>query len=260
MKLSGGDLLMRALKDEGVKFIFGYPGGAALHIYDAIFRQKAFEHILVRHEQGATHAADGYSRATGKPGVALVTSGPGATNAITGLATAYMDSIPLIVISGQVQSHLIGTDSFQETDMIGISRPIVKHSFIVQEAKDIPRIIQEAFYIATSGRPGPVVIDIPKDKTDPSYLYEYKRSKQVVIRSYQPRSLPHPGQIKKAAKCILSAERPVIYAGGGVILGDAHKELIALNKILKVPVTNTLMGLGAYPANDKHFMGMLGMH
>ena len=260
MKLSGGDLLMRALKDEGVKFIFGYPGGAALHIYDAIFKQKAFEHILVRHEQGATHAADGYSRATGKPGVTLVTSGPGATNAITGIATAYMDSIPLIVISGQVQSHLIGTDSFQETDMIGISRPIVKHSFIVQDTKDIPRIVQEAFYIATSGRPGPVVIDIPKDKTDPSQLYEYKREKQVFIRSYQPKALPHPGQIKKASKNILSAERPVIYAGGGVILGNAHKELIALNKILKAPVTNTLMGLGAYPANDKYFMGMLGMH
>jgi acetolactate synthase-1/2/3 large subunit len=260
MKLSGGDLLMRALKDEGVKIIFGYPGGAALHIYDAIFRQKAFQHILVRHEQGATHAADGYSRATGKPGVALVTSGPGATNAITGLATAYMDSIPLIVISGQVQSHLIGTDSFQETDMIGISRPIVKHSFMVQDAEDIPRIIQEAFYIATSGRPGPVVIDIPKDKTGPSKLYQYKRMKQVTLRSYQPRVLPHPGQIKKASKNLLSAERPVIYAGGGVILGDAHKELIALNKILKAPVTNTLMGLGAYPASDKHFMGMLGMH
>ena len=260
MKLSGGDLLMRALKDEGVKFIFGYPGGAALHIYDAIFKQKAFEHILVRHEQGATHAADGYSRATGKPGVTLVTSGPGATNAITGIATAYMDSIPLIVISGQVQSHLIGTDSFQETDMIGIYRPIVKHSFIVQDTKDIPRIVQEAFYIATSGRPGPVVIDIPKDKTDPSQLYEYKREKQVFIRSYQPKALPHPGQIKKASKNILSAERPVIYAGGGVILGNAHKELIALNKILKAPVTNTLMGLGAYPANDKYFMGMLGMH
>ena len=260
MKLSGGDLLMRALKDEGVKIIFGYPGGAALHIYDAIFRQKAFQHILVRHEQGATHAADGYSRATGKPGVALVTSGPGATNAITGLATAYMDSIPLIVISGQVQSHLIGTDSFQETDMIGISRPIVKHSFMVQDAEDIPRIIQEAFYIATSGRPGPVVIDIPKDKTDPSKLHQYRRMKQVTLRSYQPRVLPHPGQIKKASKNLLSAERPVIYAGGGVILGDAHKELIALNKILKAPVTNTLMGLGAYPASDKHFMGMLGMH
>ena len=251
---------MRALKDEGVKLIFGYPGGAALHIYDAIFRQKALQHILVRHEQGATHAADGYSRATGKPGVALVTSGPGATNAITGLATAYMDSIPLIVISGQVQSHLIGTDSFQETDMIGISRPIVKHSFMVQDAEDIPRIIQEAFYIATSGRPGPVVIDIPKDKTDPSKLYQYKRMKQVTLRSYKPKVVPHPGQIKKASKNLLSAERPVIYAGGGVILGDAHKELIALNKILKAPVTNTLMGLGAYPAADKYFMGMLGMH
>jgi acetolactate synthase I/II/III large subunit len=260
MKLSGGDLLMRALKDEGVKLIFGYPGGAALHIYDAIFRQKALQHILVRHEQGATHAADGYSRATGKPGVALVTSGPGATNAITGLATAYMDSIPLIVISGQVHSHLIGTDSFQETDMIGISRPIVKHSFMVQDAEDIPRIIQEAFYIATSGRSGPVVIDIPKDKTDPSKLYQYKRMKQVTLRSYKPRVVPHPGQIKKASKNLLSAERPVIYAGGGVILGDAHKELIALNKILKAPVTNTLMGLGAYPAADKYFMGMLGMH
>lgn len=243
-----------------MKLIFGYPGGAALHIYDAIFRQKALQHILVRHEQGATHAADGYSRATGKPGVALVTSGPGATNAITGLATAYMDSIPLIVISGQVQSHLIGTDSFQETDMIGISRPIVKHSFMVQDAEDIPRIIQEAFYIATSGRPGPVVIDIPKDKTDPSKLYQYKRMKQVTLRSYKPKVVPHPGQIKKASKNLLSAERPVIYAGGGVILGDAHKELIALNKILKAPVTNTLMGLGAYPAADKYFMGMLGMH
>ena len=260
MKLSGGDLLLRALKDEGVKFIFGYPGGAALHIYDSIFRQKACDHILVRHEQGATHAADGYSRATGKPGVALVTSGPGATNAITGLATAYMDSIPLVVISGQVQSHLIGTDSFQETDMIGISRPIVKHSFIVQNTKDIPRIVQEAFHIATTGRPGPVVIDIPKDKTDPSKLYDYKRAKEISLRSYQPQILPHPGQIKKASKNILSAERPVIYAGGGVILGNAHKELIALNKLIKVPVTNTLMGLGAYPANDKYFMGMLGMH
>ena len=251
---------MRALKDEGVKFIFGYPGGAALHIYDSIFKQKACEHILVRHEQGATHAADGYSRATGKPGVALVTSGPGATNAITGLATAYMDSIPLVVISGQVQSHLIGTDSFQETDMIGISRPIVKHSFIVQNTQDIPQIVQEAFHIATTGRPGPVVIDIPKDKTDPSKLYEYKRAKEISLRSYQPRVLPHPGQIKKASKKILSAERPVIYAGGGVILGNAHKELISLNKLLKAPVTNTLMGLGAYPAKDKYFMGMLGMH
>src|SRR6056300_573278 len=260
LKLSGADMLMHALHDEGVELIFGYPGGAALHIYDALFRQDKIEHILVRHEQGATHAADGYARSTGKPGVVLVTSGPGATNAITGIATAFMDSIPLIVISGQVQSHLIGTDSFQETDMIGISRPIVKHSFIVQNTEDIPRIVQEAFHIATTGRPGPVVIDIPKDKTDPSQLYEYKRAKEVFLRSYQPRVLPHPGQIKKACKKILSAERPVIYAGGGVILGNAHKELIALNKLLKAPVTNTLMGLGAYPAKDKYFMGMLGMH
>ena len=184
---TGAEIVFKCMEDQEVKFIFGYPGGAALHIYDSIFKQKACEHILVRHEQGATHAADGYSRATGKPGVALVTSGPGATNAITGLATAYMDSIPLIVISGQVQSHLIGTDSFQETDMIGISRPIVKHSFIVQDTQDIPRIIQEAFHIATTGRPGPVVIDIPKDKTDPTKLYEYKKPKEVSLRSYQPR-------------------------------------------------------------------------
>ena len=252
--------MTEALLEQKVDTVFGYPGGAVLPIYDEIFKESKIKHVLVRHEQGAIHAAEGYSRSTGKPGVALVTSGPGATNAITGLATAYMDSIPLIVISGQVQSHLIGTDSFQETDMIGISRPIVKHSFIVQDTQDIPRIIQEAFHIATTGRPGPVVIDIPKDKTDPTKLYEYKKPKEVSLRSYQPRVLPHPGQIKKACKNILSAERPVIYAGGGVILGNAHKELIALNKLLKAPVTNTLMGLGVYPAKDKYFMGMLGMH
>ena len=260
MKLSGGDMLMRALREEGVKFIFGYPGGAALHIYDAIFRQKKIEHILVRHEQGATHAADGYARATGKPGVVLVTSGPGATNAITGLATAFMDSIPLIVVSGQVASHLIGTDSFQETDMIGVSRPIVKHSYIVQRTEDIPSIINEAFHIATTGRPGPVVIDIPKDITAPENKFEYKKPSKVNLRSYQPKVHPHPGQIKKAAKAILSSERPVIYAGGGAIMGNASTQLKALNKILNVPVTNTLMGLGVYPATDKHFMGMLGMH
>lgn len=260
MKLSGGDMLMRALREEGVKFIFGYPGGAALHIYDAIFRQKKIEHILVRHEQGATHAADGYARATGKPGVVFVTSGPGATNAITGLATAYMDSIPLIVVSGQVASHLIGTDSFQETDMIGVSRPIVKHSYIVQRTEDIPSIINEAFHIATTGRPGPVVIDIPKDITAPENKFEYKKPAKVSLRSYQPKVHPHPGQIKKAAKAILSSERPVIYAGGGAIMGNASTQLKALNKILNVPVTNTLMGLGVYPATDKHFMGMLGMH
>ena len=260
MKLSGGDMLMRALREEGVKFIFGYPGGAALHIYDAIFRQKKIEHILVRHEQGATHAADGYARATGKPGVVFVTSGPGATNAITGLATAFMDSIPLIVVSGQVASHLIGTDSFQETDMIGVSRPIVKHSYIVQRTEDIPSIINEAFHIATTGRPGPVVIDIPKDITAPENKFEYKKPSKVNLRSYQPKVHPHPGQIKKAAKAILSSERPVIYAGGGAIMGNASTQLKALNIILNVPVTNTLMGLGVYPATDKHFMGMLGMH
>jgi acetolactate synthase-1/2/3 large subunit len=260
VKLSGGDMLMRALREEGVKFIFGYPGGAALHIYDAIFNQKKIEHILVRHEQGATHAADGYARATGKPGVVIVTSGPGATNAITGLATAYMDSIPLVVISGQVASHLIGTDSFQETDMIGVSRPIVKHSYIVQKTEDIPAIINEAFHIATTGRPGPVVIDIPKDITAPENKFEYKKPAKVSLRSYQPKIHPHPGQIKKAAKAILSSERPVIYAGGGAIMGNASTQLKALNKILNIPVTNTLMGLGVYPANDKHFMGMLGMH
>ena len=260
MKLSGGDMLMRALREEGVKFIFGYPGGAALHIYDAIFRQKKIEHILVRHEQGATHAADGYARATGKPGVVFVTSGPGATNAITGLATAFMDSIPLIVVSGQVASHLIGTDSFQETDMIGVSRPIVKHSYIVQRTEDIPSIINEAFHIATTGRPGPVVIDIPKDITAPENKFEYKKPSKVNLRSYQPKVHPHPGQIKKAAKAILSSERPVIYAGGEAIMGNASTQLKALNKILNVPVTNTLMGLGVYPATDKHFMGMLGMH
>ena len=260
MNLSGGDMLMRALREEGVKFIFGYPGGAALHIYDSVFRQKSIEHILVRHEQGATHAADGYARATGKPGVVLVTSGPGATNAITGIATAFMDSIPMIVISGQVQSHLIGTDSFQETDMIGISRPIVKHSYIIQDVRDIPKVVQEAFHIATSGRPGPVVIDIPKDMTDPSKKSKYQKPANPDIRSYKPKSLPHPGQIKKAAKAILSSERPVIYSGGGVIIGNASKELNDLNKLLKVPLTSTLMGLGAFPANNKLFLGMLGMH
>lgn len=260
MKFSGGDLLMRALREEGVKHIFGYPGGAALHIYDALFKQKHIEHILVRHEQGATHAADGYARSTGKAGVVLVTSGPGATNAITGLATAFMDSIPLIVISGQVQSHLIGTDSFQETDMIGISRPIVKHSYIINKAEDIPKVVQEAFYIATTGRPGPVVIDIPKDMTDPNQKFEYKKPKNINIRSYKPKIDPHPGQIKKAARALLSSDRPVIYAGGGIVLGNASKELLALNRLVKAPVTNTLMGLGSYPPKDKLFLGMLGMH
>ena len=259
-KLSGGEALMRSLQDEGIELVFGYPGGASLHIYDALFNQQAVQHVLVRHEQGAVHAADGYARSTGKAGVVFVTSGPGATNAITGLATAYMDSTPVIVISGQVKSHLIGTDSFQETDMIGVSRPIVKHSFLAQRAEDIPMIIKKAFHIATTGRPGPVVIDIPKDVTDPDYKFDYSYPKDIDIRSYKPVEEGHSGQIRKAAKLLLKSERPVIYSGGGVIQNDASEELTSLVKYLDFPVTNTLMGLGAYPGTDKNFLGMLGMH
>ena len=258
--LSGGEMLVRALQDEGVEYVFGYPGGAALHIYDALFKLDAVPHILVRHEQAATHAADGYARATGKPGVVLVTSGPGATNAITGIATAYMDSIPLVVLSGQVQSHLIGEDAFQETDMVGISRPIVKHSFMVQRTEDIPSIIKKAFFIASSGRPGPVVVDIPKDLTHPEHKFEYHYPESVSLRSYQPSQKGHTGQIRKAARLLLSAKRPVIYAGGGVIQGGGSELLTELARQLNYPVTNTLMGLGAYPGSDKQFLGMLGMH
>jgi acetolactate synthase I/II/III large subunit len=258
--LSGGDMLLRALHDEGVEFIFGYPGGAALHIYDAIFNQDKVEHILVRHEQAATHAADGYARSTGKPGVVLVTSGPGATNAVTGIATAYMDSIPLVVISGQVARDAVGSDAFQETDMIGVSRPIVKHSFMIQNPQDIPEVIKKAFYIATTGRPGPVVIDIPKDVTDPSTKFEYVYPDSVKIRSYIPPVKGHSGQIRKAVDILLAAKRPVIYTGGGVVLGDGAELLTALVRKIGFPITNTLMGLGAYPATDKQFLGMLGMH
>ena len=260
MKLPGNDILIQSLIKEGVEFIFGYPGGAALHIYDSIFNQNEMEHILVRHEQGATHAADGYARATGKPGVVLVTSGPGATNAITGIATAFMDSIPMIVISGQVAKHLIGTDAFQETDMIGISRPIVKHSFTVDCAQNIPEIVKQAFYIATSGRPGPVVIDVPKDTTAPDKLFDFEYPEQVNIRSYNPPTNPNKKQIERAVEAILGAEKPVIYAGGGAINSNASEELLSLNKILDFPVTNTLMGLGIYPATHERFLGMLGMH
>jgi len=259
-ELSGGEMLIRALHDEGVDILFGYPGGAVLHIYDAIFRQDNVEHILVRHEQAATHAADGYARATGKPGVVLVTSGPGATNAITGIATAYMDSIPMIVISGQVDSSLIGTDAFQETDMVGISRPIVKHSFMVQHASDIPRIVKEAFHLATTGRPGPVVIDVPKDTTDPKLKLPYEYPKDVKMRSYQVPGKGHSGQIRKAVEALLNAKRPMIYAGGGVIQGNGAELLTKLTQKLGYPITNTLMGLGAYPGTDKQFLGMLGMH
>ena len=257
---SGAEALLHSLHLEGVDLMFGYPGGAALHIYDAIFNQDHVEHILVRHEQGAVHAADGYARATGRPGVALVTSGPGATNAITGLATAYMDSTPIVVISGQVKSGLIGTDSFQETDMIGISRPIVKHSFLVQKAEDIPEIVKKAFHIATTGRPGPVVIDVPKDLTDPEYKFEFSYPAEINMRSYNPAQKGDISRIKEAVDLIENSIRPVIYTGGGVIQNDASDELIEFAKLLNFPVTNTLMGLGAFPGSDPQFMGMLGMH
>ncbi len=257
---SGGEALIRALSDEKIDIIFGYPGGAALHIYDAIYQQDKVQHILVRHEQAAVHAADGFARATGKTGVALVTSGPGATNAITGIATAYMDSIPLVVISGQVASHLIGTDAFQETDMIGISRPIVKHSFLVQSAEEIPAIVKKAFHIASSGRPGPVVIDVPKDMTDPKVEFEYKFPKDLYLRSYPILGEADQTEVSEAVKMLKTAKKPVIYSGGGVIQSDASQELVNLSKMIGAPVTNTLMGLGAFPATDNQFVGMLGMH
>ncbi len=258
--LSGADILVRSLQEENVEHIFGYPGGAVLHIYDALFKQNSIRHLLVRHEQAATHMADGYARATGKPGVVLVTSGPGATNAITGIATAYMDSIPIVVISGQVQSHLIGTDSFQETDMVGISRPIVKHSFLIKSATDIPLAIRKAFYLATSGRPGPVVVDIPKDMTNPTDLAPFQYPKELSMRSYNPASRGHTGQIKKAVSMLMQAERPMIYTGGGIIQGNSSEVLTRMTRLLGFPITNTLMGLGGYPASDRQFLGMLGMH
>jgi len=260
VELSGGQIIVQSLKDEGVEFIFGYPGGAVLHLYDALFQQEDIKHILVRHEQGATHAADGYARATGKPGVVLVTSGPGATNAITGIATAYMDSIPLVVISGQVSSPVIGSDAFQEVDMIGISRPCVKHNFLVKDVTKLAETIKKAFYVATTGRPGPVVVDIPKDMTDPKIKVPYKYPKKVTMRSYNPAVVGHKGQIKKAVDLLLSAQKPMIYSGGGVVLGEASKELTEFSHLLGYPVTNTLMGLGAFPSTDKQFIGMLGMH
>jgi acetolactate synthase-1/2/3 large subunit len=257
-KLRGAEIFIRALADEGVEHIFGYPGGAVLHIYDELYKQTDVEHILVRHEQGACHAADGYARSTGKPGVVLVTSGPGITNCITGIATAYMDSIPLVVFSGQVPTHLIGNDAFQEADAIGITRPCVKHNFLVKDVRDLAATIKRAFFVATSGRPGPVVVDIPKDITADSCEYAYPD--KVEMRSYKPVVKGHPGQIKRAAELILSAHRPMIYTGGGVILGEASKELTEFTQMLGYPITNTLMGLGAYPATDKQFVGMLGMH
>ncbi len=258
--LSGADMLIRSLQEENVDYVFGYPGGAVLHIYDALFKQNRIQHVLVRHEQAATHMADGYARATGRPGVVLVTSGPGATNAITGIATAYMDSIPMVVISGQVQSHLIGTDSFQETDMVGISRPIVKHSFLLKSAEEIPGAIKKAFYLATTGRPGPVVVDIPKDVTNPTDEFEFEYPTSISMRSYNPASKGHSGQIKKAVSMLMDAERPMIYTGGGVIQGEGSELLTRMTRTLGFPITNTLMGLGAFPGTDPQFLGMLGMH
>ena len=259
-KESGGSALIKALADENVDLLFGYPGGAALHIYDAIYQQDKVQHILVRHEQAAVHAADGYARATGKVGTVLVTSGPGATNAITGIATAYMDSIPLVVISGQVASHLIGTDAFQETDMMGISRPIVKHSFLIQSPEEIPEVVKKAFIIAKTGKPGPVVIDVPKDMTDPNHLFDYQYPKDIKMRSYSVPSEVEESNIEEAVSLLEKAKKPVLYAGGGIIQGNATEELKKLAKIMNAPVTNTLMGLGAFPATHENFIGMLGMH
>ena len=257
-RLRGAEIFVRALADEGVEYMFGYPGGAVLHIYDEVFKQDKVKHILVRHEQGATHAADGYARATGKPGVVLVTSGPGATNCVTGIATAYMDSSPLVVFTGQVSTHLIGNDAFQEVDCIGITRPCVKHNFLVERVEDLATTIKKAFYVATTGRPGPVVVDIPKDVT--ANVTEYVYPAAVEMRSYRPTLKGHPGQIKKAAQLITAARRPMIYTGGGVILDGASEELTRFARLLGYPVTNTLMGLGAYPGTDPQFVGMLGMH
>jgi acetolactate synthase-1/2/3 large subunit len=258
VELTGAEILVRFLRDEGVKHVFGYPGGAVLHIYDALYQQQEVEHILVRHEQGATHAADGYARSTGKPGVALVTSGPGATNAVTGIATAYMDSIPLVVITGQVPTNLIGNDAFQEVDSVGITRPCVKHNFLVKNVNDLATTLKKAFYIAQTGRPGPVVVDIPKDVTAAKTQYLYP--KEISLRSYNPVIKGHSGQIKRAARLMAAAQRPMIYTGGGVVLGNASEALTELTRMLGFPITNTLMGLGAYPATDRQFVGMLGMH
>jgi len=258
MEMNGAEITVRCLAEEGVEHVFGYPGGAVLYIYDEIFKQDKFQHVLVRHEQAAVHAADAYSRCSDKVGVAIVTSGPGVTNAVTGIATAYMDSIPLVIICGQVPTHAIGQDAFQECDTVGITRPCVKHNFLVKDVKDLALVMKKAFYIARTGRPGPVLVDIPKDITIARCEFEYPES--VEMRSYRPFEKGHLGQIKKAAQLLLSAERPMIYTGGGVILSDASAELAALVRKLAYPCTNTLMGLGGFPATDEHFVGMLGMH
>ncbi|MFP4160366.1 MAG: biosynthetic-type acetolactate synthase large subunit [Ectothiorhodospira sp.] len=258
MELTGAEIFARCLQEEGVELVFGYPGGSVLHIYDALFRQDKVGHVLVRHEQGAVHAAEGYAKSTNRPGVVLVTSGPGATNAVTGIANAYMDSVPMVVFSGQVPTSLIGNDAFQEVDTVGITRPCVKHNFLVKDVKDLAVTIKKAFYLATTGRPGPVVVDIPKDITADRCEFHYPKS--IQMRSYNPTVKGHPGQIRRAVDLILQSRQPVIYSGGGVILGGASKLLTEFTRLLDCPITNTLMGLGAYPASDRQFLGMLGMH
>ena len=260
MKLSGSEIIIESLKQEGVEYIFGYPGGAVLHIYDALFAAEKIKHVLVRHEQGATHAADGYARACNKPGVVLVTSGPGITNCVTGIATAHMDSIPMIVISGQVSRQYVGSDAFQEADATGITRPICKHNFLINDRESIAEVFRKAFIIATTGRPGPVIIDIPKDLTDPNVKINFEYKKNIKIRSYKVKKSESDEKIRDAAKLVCAAKKPMIYAGGGVILGKASNDLTKLARHLNFPITNTLMGLGAYPSSDRQFLGMLGMH
>ncbi len=257
-ELTGAEIVIRCLQAEGVDCVFGYPGGAVLFIYDELFKQDKVKHVLVRHEQGAAHAADGYSRASNKVGVCLVTSGPGVTNAVTGIATAYMDSIPMVIISGQVPTHAIGLDAFQECDTVGITRPCVKHNFLVKDVRDLASTMKKAFHIAQSGRPGPVLVDIPKDVTTHTCRFEYPET--VSMRSYNPTVKGHPGQIRKAVQLLVEAKRPMVYTGGGVILSDAATQLAQLVRTLGFPCTNTLMGLGGYPATDRQFLGMLGMH
>jgi acetolactate synthase-1/2/3 large subunit len=256
--MTGAEIVVHCLQAEGVEHVFGYPGGAVLFLYDELFKQDKVKHVLVRHEQGAIHAADGYARSTNKPGVALVTSGPGVTNAVTGIATAYMDSIPLVILTGQVPTAAIGQDAFQECDTVGITRPCVKHNFLVKDVKDLAETIKKAFYIASTGRPGPVVVDIPKDVT--THKAEFHYPDKVAMRSYNPVTKGHSGQIKRAIQALMDAKRPMVYTGGGVILGDAAPQLTKLVRLLGLPCTNTLMGLGGYPATDRHFLGMLGMH
>src|SRR5919201_882394 len=256
--LSGAEIVVRCLQEEAVEYVFGYPGGAVLFIYDELFKQDKVKHVLVRHEQGAVHAADGYSRSSQKVGVALVTSGPGVTNAVTGIATAYMDSIPLVVLTGQVPTHAIGLDAFQECDTVGITRPLVKHNMLVKDVKDLASAIKKAFHIATTGLPGPVVVDIPKDVTAAVCEFDYPEA--IAMRSYNPVKKGHAGQIRKAVQLLAEAQRPMIYTGGGVILSDSSALLRELVRFTGFPCTNTLMGLGAYPGTDKQFLGMLGMH